>query len=139
MKVTNEKLAESMKFKDIIREALIKTPMSYSELLIFFNLQKGKLTNHMTQLKKYGFVKYSEAEKHLPKDKRKYYVVPDMCSYAEMMSERRAGNYQMTWKEAHKSEINKNASTIVFCDQYHTTGNKAKVNAWAGYSSMGSM
>jgi hypothetical protein len=138
MKVTNEKLAESMKFKDIIREALIKTPMSYSELLTYFNLDKGKLTNHMTQLKKYGFVKYSEAENKLPKDKRKYYVVPDMCSYAQMMSDRRAVNYQMTWKDG-MEKFSDNASMKVTTDQYHTKGNTSKINAWAGNSSMGSM
>lgn len=136
MTVTNKDLIASMAMKDTIREALAVNPMSYSEMLIYFNLEKGKLTNHMTQLKKYGFVKYAESEKHLPKDKRKYYLVPDMGSYADLMELRRAGNYQMTWKEAHRSDINKNATTIVFCDQYHTKGNVSKSSAWSGYSSM---
>ena len=99
MKVTNEKLAASMAFKDVIRDALIIKPMSYSELLVHFNLDRGRLTNHMTQLKKYGFVKYSEAETHLPREKRKYYVVIETGSYADMMNERRASNYKMTWKD----------------------------------------
>ena len=139
MKVTNEHLAASMAFKDIIRDALIIKPMSYSEMLIHFDITRSKLTNHMTQLKKYGFVKYSEAEKHMKKDKRKYYVVPDMGSYADMMSERRAVNAQMSWKDSHKADINKNARVVVTCDQYHTSGNRTKVSAWSGYASMGSM
>lgn len=138
MKVINEKLAESMAFKDVIRDALILNPMSYSELLIHFNLDRGRLTNHMTQLKKYGFVKYSEAEKKLPKEKRKYYVVIENGTYAAMMSERRASNYKMTWKDS-MEKASPNASMVVTADKYHTTGNRPKVNAWSGYSSMGSM
>jgi hypothetical protein len=136
MKVTDERLAASMAMKDIIRDALLIKPMSYSEMLIHFNLDRGKLTNHMTQLKKYGFVKYAESERHMPKDKRKYYVVADMGSYADMMSERRAVNSQMTWKDTHKAEILPNARHYS-ADKYHTTGNRTKVSAWHGYSSMG--
>jgi len=137
MKVTDERLAASMAMKDIIRNALIEKPMTYTELLEHFNLDKGKLTNHMTQLKKYGFVKYAESEKHLPKDKRKYYVVIETGSYAAMMTERRAINNQMTWKDSHKSEISPYATKQVNCDSYHTHGNKSKVSAWQGYTSMG--
>ena len=136
MTVTNKDLIASMAMKDTIREALAVNPMSYSEMLIYFNLEKGKLTNHMTQLKKYGFVKYAESEKHLPKDKRKYYIVPNMYSYAALMEDRRAVNMQMSWKDAHKNDINENASMVVSCDQYHTKGNRNKASAWSGYSSM---
>lgn len=138
MKVTNEKLAASMAFKDVIRDALLIKPMSYTEMIEHFKIDRPVLTNHMTQLKKYGFVKYSETEKHIAKDKRKYYVVPDMGSYADMMSERRAINSQMTWKDG-KEEASKNASMVVNSDQYHTKGNRSKVSAWNGYTSMGGM
>lgn len=147
MKVTNDSLKQSMLMKDIIRDALLIKPMSYSELLVHFNLERGKLTNHMTQLKKYGFVKYSESEKKIAKDKRKYYAVSGIPSYAQMMSELRAINSQMIWKDAHKSELLPNARFISFEDKSFEDKLKAQskyckrnqISAWQGYTSLGGL
>ena len=136
MNFKNERLIESMKAKDIIRSALEIEPMSYSEMLVKLNYSAGELTNHMTQLKKHGFVKYSDDEKLMPKKNRKYYFVPGMPSYAELMDRLRKANYQMGWKDAHKSEVSKIASIVVTADQYHTHGNRSKISAWYGYQSM---
>lgn len=133
MKLKNEKLIASMKMKDVITKALTVKPMSFAELSVYLNLSKPVLTNHMTQLKKFGFVRYSEHENHIFKDKRKYYAVPNVGSYSEMIDGRRAINTQDMTKS---DKVSKFASVVVTCDKYHTKGNRTKISAWHGYSSM---
>jgi uncharacterized protein YpbB len=133
-----EKLAEGMKTKDAIRDALLQEPTSYSGLLIKFNMSKTVLTNHMTQLKKYGFVKYSEAEKHWPKEKRRYHAVESMGKYSDFMNEKRSADAEMKWKDSHEVKFSPYAN-VDMCktsNSYQVTSNKTKVSAWSGYSSM---
>lgn len=138
MKVTDERLLESMKTKDVIRDMLINNPMSYAEIQQAMNIPRNKLTNHMTQLKKFGFVKYcdQDANKHITM--KRYIAVIESGTYSQMMSDRRAINSQMTWKDGIEKFSNK-ASMKVTCEDYHTKGNRSKVNAWSGYASMGSL
>jgi len=146
MKVTNEVLKQSMKMKDTIREMLIEQPMTFRELLEKLNIEKNKLNNHIWQLRKYGFIKYSEKDKGIAREKKRYYVNEDMGAYADMMNERRAINYKMSWKDAHKAEILPHARVICFEDKIYedklkaqskSYKEKSRISAWSGYTSIG--
>ncbi len=136
MKVTH---LESITIKDSILKVLMDNPTTYVDLLKIFSIDKNKLTNHMWQLKKYGLVIYHHEDAGKALAERRYIAVRDMGLYSELLAERKSFKNKETWSEQHKSEISKNASMVVSSDQYHTKGNRSKINAWAGYSSMGAM
>lgn len=136
MKVTH---SESANIKDSILILLNETPTTYVDMLTIFNIDKHKLTNHMWQLKKYGFVGYHHLDKNKTLAERRYIAVKDMGLYSEMMAERKKFKNKETCSEQHKALISKNATMVVSSDQYHTSGNRTKVSAWSGYASMGSM
>lgn len=142
MKVKSEKLLESYALKNMVLEYLKGKSLTFTELKEQCNLSKQEVTTFINSFKKYGFIKYDERDLNLEKGYKRYVIIEGMPRYEVFIAELRA-NATKARKEWHDKKLEyspyANPDMCITSNSYPTTGNKHKLSAWHGYSSIGGL
>lgn len=131
---------EMLEIKDLLLAAIREKPIYRNELNEMFGLSYGQLTNALTALKTNGLIATFKEDSAKPHNLRRWYKTERAETYLECRQASQSKSTKAFLMNAHKGDGYLDyATTTVSCNDYPTYGNKQKMSAWSGYSSMGMM
>lgn len=129
--------------KDLILAELRKQPLYRHDLNDMFDLDFGQLNNALTQLKNHNLIATFKDDLKKHANNRRWYKTDRTETYLECMQVSRSRSTQSLLAAEHKSsEVYSpyaNPDMCITSNDYPVTGNKTKVSAWSGYSSMAAL
>ena len=139
--MTNKKTREEMlEIKDFILAEIRKQPLYRHDLDEMFGLSYGQLTNALTALKTNDLIATFKDDMSKPHNMRRWFKTDRTETYLECRQASKSKSTKAFLMNAHKGDgFLENASMKVTSDDHHPTGNKTRVSAWSGYSSMAMM
>lgn len=132
-----------LEVKDLILAELRKQPLYRHDLNDMFDLDKHQLNNALTQLKSHGLIATFKDDLKKHANNRRWYKTDKTETYLECMQVSRSRSTKSLLTAAHKSSEAyspyANPDMCITSDDYPVAGNKTKVSAWSGYSSMAAL
>lgn len=136
--IKGEKTLQGMIIKDAIQKLLLTTPMKYTELMLYFNVEPQTMKNYLTSLKLQNLIEFYPGDLKNHISNRRYIAKPNMPTFSELIEEAwnkrkqgaalaRAKRNAVTEKAESKPYIK-----VVSSDDYHTKGNQHKQCSWVG-------
>lgn len=135
----NERTRKSIELKDAILNELSKKHLTCGDIKTMFKLTNTYCSSCLNSLKRYGLIA------PLPNQSRYGKVLYQRISndtfanvIAKVLNENakaRKHNFDFMHVEKPKTPN----ARVVTSNDYHSTGNKSKTNAWRGYNSMGNL
>lgn len=133
---------EAQYLTDLVLEAIRQQPLYRHDLIDMFNLERGDLNNFLCRLKNNGLIEIYAPDKDKHQNKRRWYKTERTESYHEVVKASQVRS-QTAFINSYKGDVtfspHANPAMCRTSMSYHTKGNTSKINAWAGYSSMGAM
>lgn len=140
----SEAYKEQIKEKEMLLDMIKRMPMTGMDLRLETNFDTEKVSRYLVSLKYYKLISQQTAEEQPNRLLRKWYAISDakfedmlMASLMEAQERRVKTRIEIEQqkRELEQKKIADNGVTIVKADDYHTRGNKSRVDSWSGYTS----
>ena len=127
----------SLDMKEEILAALREQQLYYRDIMDMFNLSHKEMRNYLICMKRLELIDTYEPDSHKCSNKRRWYKTMRTETYSEMLrarKEKHLDNCKNQFSE--KKPSSPHIRLIELTDKKHTTGNRARINAWSGYQGM---
>lgn len=138
-KTNDEKILEGFTSKEAVLSAIREKPMYRKELNGMFNLDNEKMTNYLTSLKNFNLIQAHPDDLGAAKNKRRWARTDSTASLEDCLRFSKEFYLKKADDKRKALMFIPNTMMRVSIDDYHTTGNKRNLSAWAGYNSMAMM
>ena len=130
---------KSQEMVDLLLEALRAQPLYRHDLVEMFNFSNQDLNNFMYRLKKHNLIEIYQPDINKHANMRRWYKTERTESYIDIVKESKQKTTEALingCKGEVKFSPHANPLMCKTSMSYHTSGNRTKVSAWSGYTSM---